>query len=52
MGRDELVWPALSRALDHLNMDAIRTLDTDKTAFFNHRDPEWVEKLSTRKLDI
>ena len=34
------------------DMDAIRTLDTNMTAFFNHRDPEWVEKLGTRKLDI
>jgi 2,5-diketo-D-gluconate reductase A len=34
------------------DMDAIRTLDTSTTAFFNHCDPEWVEKLSTRKLDI
>lgn len=34
------------------DMTAIQALDTDKTAFFNHRDPEWVEKLSTRKLDI
>ena len=34
------------------DMNDIRTLDTDTTAFFNHRDPEWVEKLSTRRLDI
>jgi 2,5-diketo-D-gluconate reductase A len=34
------------------DMDAIRALDTSMTAFFDHRDPEWVEKLSTRKLDI
>lgn len=34
------------------DMDAINSLDTEKTAFFNHRDPEWVERLSTRKLDI
>jgi 2,5-diketo-D-gluconate reductase A len=39
-------------ALSAEDMEAIKTLDTDKTAFFNHRDPEWVEKLSTRKLDI
>jgi len=39
-------------ALNADDMSAIQTLDTDKTAFFNHRDPEWVEKLSTRKLDI
>jgi diketogulonate reductase-like aldo/keto reductase len=34
------------------DMKAIETLDTSKTNFFNHRDPEWVEKLSTRKLEI
>ena len=34
------------------DMDAIRALDTNATAFFNHRDPEWVEKLGTRKLDL
>jgi diketogulonate reductase-like aldo/keto reductase len=33
-------------------MTAINGLDTEKTAFFNHRDPEWVEKLSTRKLEL
>lgn len=33
-------------------MNAIKALDTEKSAFFNHRDPEWVERLSTRKLDI
>ena len=33
-------------------MDAIKSLDTEKSAFFNHRDPEWVERLGTRKLDI
>lgn len=39
-------------ALSEDDMDAIRGLDTNTTAFFNHRDPEWVERLSTRKLDI
>jgi 2,5-diketo-D-gluconate reductase A len=34
------------------DMSAIRALDTKTTAFFDHRDPEWVEKLSTRKIDI
>jgi diketogulonate reductase-like aldo/keto reductase len=34
------------------DMETIKTLDTNTTAFFNHRDPEWVEKLSTRRLDI
>ena len=39
-------------ALNDDEMDAIKALDTKTTAFFNHRDPEWVERLSTRKLDI
>lgn len=39
-------------ALDADDMAAIQALDTGKTAFFNHRDPEWVEKLGTRKLDL
>jgi diketogulonate reductase-like aldo/keto reductase len=39
-------------ALSDDEMNAINGLDTEKTAFFNHRDPEWVERLSTRKLDI
>jgi 2,5-diketo-D-gluconate reductase A len=34
------------------DMSAIRALDRKTTAFFDHRDPEWVERLSTRKLDI
>lgn len=34
------------------DMSAIRSLDRDTTAFFDHRDPEWVERLSTRKLNI
>jgi diketogulonate reductase-like aldo/keto reductase len=38
--------------LSPADMDEIKALDTSTTAFFNHRDPEWVEKLSTRKLDI
>jgi 2,5-diketo-D-gluconate reductase A len=38
--------------LSEADMDAIRTLDTNATALISHRDPEWVEKLSTRKLDI
>lgn len=39
-------------ALSDEDMDAIKTLDTTTSAFFDHRDPEWVERLSTRKLDI
>lgn len=34
------------------DMSAIRALDRKTTAFFDHRDPEWVERLSARKLDI
>ena len=34
------------------DMRAIRALDRRATAFFDHRDPEWVERLSTRRLDI
>jgi len=34
------------------DMSAIRALDRKTTAFFDHRDPEWVERLSTRKLNI
>ena len=33
-------------------MAAIAALDTRTTAFFDHRDPAWVESLSNRKLDI
>jgi diketogulonate reductase-like aldo/keto reductase len=39
-------------ALSDDDMTAINGLDTEKTAFFNHRDSEWVEKLSTRTLDL
>lgn len=34
------------------DMNAIRALDRKTSAFFDHRDPEWVERLNTRKLDI
>lgn len=36
--------------LDAADMAAIQDLDSQTTAFFDHRDPEWVEKLGTRKL--
>ncbi|HEX3810081.1 MAG TPA: aldo/keto reductase [Rhizomicrobium sp.] len=39
-------------ALSDAEMNAINGLDTEKSAFFNHRDPDWVERLSTRKLEI
>ncbi len=38
--------------LSDVDMSAIRALDRKTTGFFDHRDPEWVERLSTRKLDI
>jgi diketogulonate reductase-like aldo/keto reductase len=34
------------------DMTSIRALDTNATAFFDHRNPDWVERLSTRKLDL
>jgi 2,5-diketo-D-gluconate reductase A len=38
--------------LDDADMDAIKALDRKTTAFFDHRDPKWVEQLNARKLDI
>lgn len=34
------------------DMEAIRSLDTKRSLFFDHRDPEIVKWLGTRKLDI
>lgn len=34
------------------DMEAIATLDTKKSCFFDHRDPEIVKWLSSRKLDV
>jgi 2,5-diketo-D-gluconate reductase A len=34
------------------DMRAIKALDTKTTAFFDHRDPKWVEQLGTGKLGI
>lgn len=34
------------------DMEAIKTLDTKTSSFFDHRDPEWVKRLASRKLDI
>jgi 2,5-diketo-D-gluconate reductase A len=34
------------------DMDAILSLDTKTSSFFDHRDPEMVKWLGTRKLDI
>jgi len=42
----------LSFELSDDDMSAIKALDTKTTAFFDHRDPAWVEGLSTRRLDI
>lgn len=41
---------AFDFTLDNADMAAIQALDSQTTAFFDHRDPEWVEKLGTRKL--
>jgi 2,5-diketo-D-gluconate reductase A len=38
--------------LSDQDMQIITTLDTSKSLFFDHRDPEMVKWLSTRKLDI
>lgn len=39
-------------ALSPADMDAIRTLDTGASSFFDHRDPQWVEALGKRRIDI
>lgn len=38
--------------LSQQDMETIATLDTNKSLFFSHRDPEMVKWLGTRKLDI
>ena len=38
--------------LDAEDMEAIASLDTKVSSFFDHRDPEMVKWLGTRKLDI
>jgi len=38
--------------LSHEDMEAIATLDRDETSFFDHRDPEMVKWIGTRKLDL
>ena len=38
--------------LNREDMDAIISLDTKVTSFFDHRDPAMVKWLGTRKLDI
>ena len=37
-------------ALTDDDMAAIAGLDTGSTQFFEHRDPEWVRRLSGRRL--
>jgi 2,5-diketo-D-gluconate reductase A len=39
-------------SLSDEDMAAVKALDTETSAFFDHRDPKWVESLSIRKLDI
>ena len=38
--------------LDTEDVAAITTLDTKTSSFFDHRDPEKVKWLGTRKLDV
>jgi diketogulonate reductase-like aldo/keto reductase len=38
--------------LNQKDVELIKTLDTKTSSFFDHRDPEQVKRLSTRKLDI
>jgi diketogulonate reductase-like aldo/keto reductase len=38
--------------LSQEDLDSIATLDTNKSLFFDHRDPEAVKRLSMRKLNI
>jgi 2,5-diketo-D-gluconate reductase A len=38
--------------LSNEEIDSIATLDTKTSVFFDHRDPEMVKRLSSRKLDI
>jgi diketogulonate reductase-like aldo/keto reductase len=34
------------------DMEALASLDCKQSSFFDHRDPEIVKRLGTRKLDI
>jgi diketogulonate reductase-like aldo/keto reductase len=34
------------------DMSEIRALDSGTSSFFDHRDPEIVKRLGTRKLDL
>ena len=42
----------LDFALNPEDMNAIMTLDTNTSSFFDHRNPEMVKWLGTRKLDV
>lgn len=39
-------------SLSDQEMETIATLDTNKSLFFDHRDPEMIKWISSRKLDI
>jgi len=38
--------------LDTDDMEAIKSLDTKTSLFFDHRDPEIIKWMGSRKLDI
>jgi len=38
--------------LSEEDMAAIKTLDTNASSFFDHRDPKMVKWLGERKLDV
>lgn len=38
--------------LSEEDMEAIKTLDSNKSAFFDHRDPAMVKWLGDRELDV
>lgn len=42
---------SLDFELTEFEMSEIQTLDTGLSQFFDHRDPDWVERLATRRID-
>ena len=38
--------------LDEKDLESIKGLDTKQSLFFDHRDPEKVKWLGTRKIDV
>jgi 2,5-diketo-D-gluconate reductase A len=42
---------SLDFKLTESEMAEIQTLDTCSSQFFDHRDPDWVERLATRRID-